>query len=278
MDREAITPAEVAPRRRSEPLYADRVALDTTREPPSPAVLQELLDESLALLEAAVTGYHERGEVVLIAPAATTIRKLCHATRWQTPLLAQVEAHGAVVPEFPDASPGTAMGFGVTFHFRWPQIVNAKVTSPIEHEKVGLSPWREWWKSNALCLPADSSTGWQAGRLSISRERLVTEWANRYGGAHVDTKGAERWLTDLVNMELLGYWSDTINDGGRREAALVWFDQPHSSDVSWHQLTVPSRALAHLVLVRLAAEVTTAYGRPVPDTVATMFGIPTPPF
>jgi hypothetical protein len=94
----------------------------------------------------------------------------------------------------------------------------------------------------------------------------------------VDTKGAERWLTDLVNMEHLGHWSDTINEGGRREAALVWFDQPHFSNVSWHKLTVPSRALAHLVLVRLAAEVTTAYGRPVPDTVATMFGIPTPPF
>ncbi len=170
------------------------------------------------------------------------------------------------------------MGFGVTFHFRWPQIVNAKITSPTEHEKAGLLPWQKWWESNALCLPADPATGWQAGRRSISRERLVTEWANRYGGAHVDTRGAERWLTDLVNMEHLGYWSDTINEQGRREADLAWFDQPRSRNVSWHRLTVPSRALAHLVLVRLAAEVTTAYGRPAPDTVAAMFGVPTPPF
>ncbi len=247
------------------------VPLDTTRVPPTPAVLQELLDESIALLDAAVVSYHERGEVALIAPAATTIRKLCHATSSQTPLLEQIENHGVAVPEFRDASPATRMGYGVAFHYRWPQVVNAKIVSSLAKGETATLPWRDWWKANALCVPADPSTGWQAGRLGVSRDRLVTEWANRYGGAHVDTRGAERWLIDLVNLEHLGYWSDEIDQNGKRKAALAWFEQQRSGDARWHPLTVPHRALAHLVLVRLAAEIMTAYGRPAPDTLAALY-------
>jgi hypothetical protein len=241
-------------------------SLDTTRVPPTPEVLKGLLDETLALLAAARTSYHERGEVVLIAPAATAIRMLCHAPRGQTALLEQLENHGVVVPKFRDASPGTLMGYAVAFHMRWPETVSAQITSSLNESTTGVLSWRGWWESNAVCLPVDPTTGWQSGRLSITRKSLVTQWANRYGGAHVDTKGPERWLVDLVNLEHLGYWAKTP-DG----VVLSWFDEPRSSDASWQALTVPSRAVAHLVLVRLAAEIGSAYGQPTPDTLTALY-------
>jgi hypothetical protein len=227
-----------------------------------------MLDESLATLETTVAHYHDRGEVSLVAPAAVVLRKLCHETSSQIPLLGQLEQRGVSVPDFLDASPGTLLGFGIRFRIVWPEVEEAIIVSPSLGHETASRPWRDWWRSNALCLPVDPSTGWQAGRLSISRAQLATEWANCYGGAHVDSSGPQQWLIDLVRMQRPGYWTHTLDEDGNPAATLAWFDEPRSPEQKWQPLEVPSQAVAHLVLVRMAAEVIAAYGRPVPNILA----------
>jgi hypothetical protein len=230
--------------------------------------LEELLSDALRLLERAVWDYHEKGDDVLIPPAAATLRKLCHKTRSQTPLLELLERRDVVVPDFIDGSHDTvgfSIDLGVDRHGR---CVGARVAAPIQ-AVCRLLPWRTWWEESALCLPVDRNTGWQGGRIPVSRERLAVEWTNRYGGAHVDVDGAEQWLLDLIEMRQLGFWADLADDTGKLGAELKWFDDS-GPEREWHPLVIRSRALAHLVLVRVAAEVVSAFGRDVPDDFTAM--------
>jgi hypothetical protein len=137
------------------------MALDTSRVPPTHAVLVAMLDESLDTLDAAVTQYSDRGEVSLVAPAAVILRKLCHETSSQTPLLAQLEQHSECIPDFLDSSPGELTGFAIGFQLAWPDVESVTITSPLHGPQTASLQWRDWWHSNALCLPADRATGWQ---------------------------------------------------------------------------------------------------------------------
>jgi hypothetical protein len=81
----------------------------------------------------------------------------------------------------------------------------------------------------------------------------------------VDVWGREKWLIELVTMKHLGDWTNVIDDNGTAGSVFSWFEEPRPADKHWPSIEVPSKALGHLVLVRLAAEVIGAYGRPVPD-------------
>jgi hypothetical protein len=223
-----------------------------------------MLDESLETLEASVAQYSDRGEVSLVAPAAVILRKLCHETRSQAPLLVLLEQQGESPPAFLDASPGEMLGFAIAIRLVWPNAQSASIISPLRGGQTTALAWRDWWSANALCLPADPSTGWQAGRLSVSRAQLATQWANRYGGAHVDAQGPEKWLIDLINLQRPGYWTHWLDENGNPVTELAWFDQPRDPQKDWKPIKVEHRALGHLVMVRMAAEVLSGYGRSVP--------------
>jgi hypothetical protein len=83
----------------------------------------------------------------------------------------------------------------------------------------------------------------------------------------VDVRGPEQWLLDLVCLEEMGYWRalkspPDPNDG----VEMKWFDEP-LPEGKWLPLKITSKALGHLILVRMASEVLRSFGLDAPSKV-----------
>jgi hypothetical protein len=208
--------------------YTRDVKLDTTRVPPTPAVLQELLGESLATLDAAVVNYHERDDVTLIAPAATALRMLCHETQAQVPLLAQLERYGIAVPPFVDASPGTFTGFAVVFQLKW------------AGQDRGVAPIGGRMTSNALARRADGVSacdhdGKATGRLRLNPVRAEVVCDHCAAILQVNPPSAAVRFCDAVEMDQLFRRPRTGRTAGARSG--------DECSYAGRYLPVPSRCL-----------------------------------